>query len=364
MSVTIKIPGKLYIAGEYAILNPGNPAILIGINAYLTCRVSPHADNTIHVYSDTIQNPSPLIYPFNTLHEVYLTDRQWAYVQAGLKVSLQYLRAHHHIIQPCKMSLTSDLNQKNGQKYGLGSSGAVTLAVIKGILSFHNIRLDTLVLFKLATIASLSVSSNGSFGDLAASAFGGWVYYESLDRNWLKTQLEQDFSLPKILHMEWPKLLIKPLRVDPQFHVHIGWTQVSASTDLLVSQFESPPTNEGQAQFDAKTLNHASKENVKQIASALESGDFPSLSLAFQEARTLLSHWAHLKKIQIETHHLSQLIQLAQNHGLIAKSSGAGGGDCGIAISYCIPKTVIQSLYHDWKESNILPLPFYPIKNQ
>ncbi len=34
----------------------------------------------------------------------------------------------------------------------------------------------------------------------------------------------------------------------------------------------------------------------------------------------------------IETPQLSQLCDLAQTYGAVAKSSGAGGGDCGICL--------------------------------
>ena len=41
--------------------------------------------------------------------------------------------------------------------------------------------------------------------------------------------------------------------------------------------------------------------------------------------------------ITIETPQLRRLAEIAQEHGAVAKSSGAGGGDCGIAL--CPPET-------------------------
>lgn len=38
-SYTSKVPGKLFVAGEYAILEAGNPAILFAVNQYLSCSV-------------------------------------------------------------------------------------------------------------------------------------------------------------------------------------------------------------------------------------------------------------------------------------------------------------------------------------
>lgn len=358
MPLTIKIPGKLYIAGEYAVLNPGNPAILIGIDAYLSCQIKPHPHQEILVFSDGIRENGPLVYQLDAPLHINLSS-QWAYVQASLQVVNQYLKETNLTLRSCQIDLKSDLTQDDGLKYGLGSSGAVTLAIIKGLLAFHQIQLDGITYFKLAAIASMAVSDKGSLGDLAASSFGGWIYYQSLDRDWLKTILAKKLPLTSILNLKWPKLLIRPLQVDPHFQVHIGWTQTPASTDQLVSQFETSETH----LLDVQALYETSKKNVDQIGLALERGDYLNLDQVFREARTILSHWSRLKHIQIETPSLTRLIEIAQAHHLPAKTSGAGGGDCGIAISYHADSSLVQSLNTKWEEASILPLPFHPIQN-
>ena len=39
--ITEKAPGKLYIAGEYAIVEPGNNAVLVAINQFVTASLEP-----------------------------------------------------------------------------------------------------------------------------------------------------------------------------------------------------------------------------------------------------------------------------------------------------------------------------------
>ena len=39
--INVKIPGKLYIAGEYSILKPGNEAVLVAVNKFVNLTISP-----------------------------------------------------------------------------------------------------------------------------------------------------------------------------------------------------------------------------------------------------------------------------------------------------------------------------------
>ena len=51
---------------------------------------------------------------------------------------------------------------------------------------------------------------------------------------------------------------------------------------------------------------------------------------------------------------LARLDEIALEHGAAAKSSGAGGGDCGIAL--CTPATDLVALRAAWETAGILPL--------
>ena len=37
---TIKVPGKLMIAGEYAVLTPGNVAMVVAVDRYIAAEIS------------------------------------------------------------------------------------------------------------------------------------------------------------------------------------------------------------------------------------------------------------------------------------------------------------------------------------
>ena len=70
--------------------------------------------------------------------------------------------------------------------------------------------------------------------------------------------------------------------------------------------------------------------------------------------RTLLSELANSSELNLETPALTKLITIAQSHGAAAKFSGAGGGDCGIAL--CSSMEVAEKIKHDWLEAGIIPI--------
>lgn len=48
--IQVKAPGKLYIAGEYAVTEPGYKSVLIALNRFVTATIEPstQVEGTIH----------------------------------------------------------------------------------------------------------------------------------------------------------------------------------------------------------------------------------------------------------------------------------------------------------------------------
>ncbi|MGB3414956.1 MAG: phosphomevalonate kinase, partial [Microbacteriaceae bacterium] len=69
---------------------------------------------------------------------------------------------------------------------------------------------------------------------------------------------------------------------------------------------------------------------------------------------------SELAGLQIETAELARLCETAELAGAAAKSSGAGGGDCGIVLADA--STDLQALLRDWELNDIrrLSLDIHP----
>lgn len=269
------------------------------------------------------------------------------------------------------LQIESDLDdKKTGKKYGLGSSAAVTVAAVRALCKWYGLTLTTPELCKLAIIASSLVKKSGSGGDVAASTYGGWVMYRAYNREWLEAEIEMiesgDSSLHKLLRKKWPRFEVKRLKVGAGLRLLVGWTGNPASSAELVGSVKAGVkagdlTVHNPAKTSAKTYAKTyedfcvqSEKCVQKIANALENGDIDALLSGFARNRALLKDLGEITGTLIETPKLTRLIEVANGAGLPSKTSGAGGGDCGIAIARSEDfDAVFARIEEEWQNSGI-----------
>ena len=228
-------PGKLYNAGEYAVLEPGHPALIVALDQFITVTLK-EADKQGSIcssYSNGISIPWT-----RKNGKFYMDEREnpFSYITKSVTLVEQYLQELNYDLKYFDLTIESELDNKDGRKYGLGSSGAVTIATIKAILSLYEIDYTSELLYKLAAITHLSLNSNGSFGDLAASSYGGWIAYSCFEKEWVIEKLSTREKISKLVTEKWPKLRIEPLKAPADLRSLLGWTGSPASTTSLVDQ--------------------------------------------------------------------------------------------------------------------------------
>ncbi len=424
-------PGKLYIAGEYAVVD-GRAAIVAAVNRYVkvtvdaagACDFSEDADCGSNFYGRNFygkiacedKNFETLYWKFGGARFVnnkeFILDKNdgcgcdsrsvacdlpteespetndsleqtnvekikkyYAYVISAMNVVDEYAREVGALgaaealgcTREYNVHIESDLDdKKTGKKYGLGSSAAVTVAAVRALCEWYGLALATPELCKLAIIASSLVKKSGSGGDVAASAYGGWVLYRAYNREWLKAEVEMiesgDSSLCELLQKKWPRFEVKRLKVGGGLRLLVGWTGSPASSAELVGSVKAgAATSDLTAREHAKTYAKTyedfcvqSEKCVQKIANALENGDFSALLSGFAQNRALLKDLGEITGTLIETPKLTQLIEVANSAGLPAKTSGAGGGDCGIAIARAQDfDAVANRIKDEWQKNGI-----------
>ena len=93
---------------------------------------------------------------------------------------------------------------------------------------------------------------------------------------------------------------------------------------------------------------------LARLVRALEEGDSRGVMRRIEQSRRLLLGLSRTSGVVIETPLLERLVDIAREHGAAAKSSGAGGGDCGIAL--CPPATDAAAMCAAWEAAGIVPL--------
>ena len=97
-----------------------------------------------------------------------------------------------------------------------------------------------------------------------------------------------------------------------------------------------------------------SQDCLARLITAIEDDDVARIMHQIARNRALLAGLSQIGGRTIETTELSRLVEIALDHGATAKSSGAGGGDCGIAL--CPPATDLVALRAAWETAGIRPL--------
>lgn len=351
--IEARIPGKLYIAGEYAVVEPGEPAVLVAVDRYLTARLVEATDAGQVRSSVYGRAPLTWVRDRETGHIVQERE-QLDYVFSAIN-AVEQLRAEHGVTpQYFDLEIVSDLEDEMGRKFGLGSSGAVTVAVIAVLDEFYKLGLSLTERCKLALLATIEVSPRASGGDLAASTFGGWIRYRSPDRIALR-EYRAAHGVRATLDAAsvWAGFDVTPLPNPTSLQLLVGWTGSPASTDQLVAGVGRPAQTNTSNDSGASFVDQ-SRACVTDLVTGITESDPQAALQAVNRARRLLQQLGAATGIVIETEKLQVLCETAAAHSAAAKPSGAGGGDCGIAL--IATGNDINDILREWESNDILRL--------
>ena len=301
----VKTCGKLYWAGEYAILEPGQLALIKAIPIYMTAEIT--TSNDYRLYSDMF-----------TYSVDMRPDSSYALIQETVALVEEYLTVQGVKLQPFSLDIRGKM-EREGKKFGLGSSGSVVVLVIKAMLAFYERLADRELLFKLASAVLLKRGDNGSMGDIACIVSEDLVLYQSFDREKVAQWLEKE-DLQAVLARDWG-FSIRSVEPALKFDFLVGWTKEVAVSSHMVKQIKDNMNS---------SFLQASKETVANLVKALEVGQEETIIDLLEQASQLLEDLSS----DIYTPSLRQLKNASQDLKAVAKSSGAGGGDCGIALSF------------------------------
>ena len=320
--IAVKTCGKLYWAGEYAILEPGQLALIKAIPIYMRGEIA--FSDSYRIYSDMFD------------FAVDLTPNPaYSLIQETIALVEDFLIYRRQTLQPFSLEIRGKM-EREGKKFGLGSSGSVVVLVIKALLALYNLSVDQNLLFKLASAVLLKRGDNGSMGDLACIVTEDLVLYQSFDRQKVATWLEEE-NLATVLERDWG-FSISQVQPVLECDFLVGWTKEVAVSSDMVKQIKQ--------NINSNFLN-SSKKTVAALVEALEQGETEKIIEQVERASKLLEGLS----ADIYTTSLRQLKEASQDLQAVAKSSGAGGGDCGIALSFDVQST--ETLKNRWADLGI-----------
>lgn len=288
ISVSASAPGKLLLFGEHAVVY-GYPCIVTAVEQRMTVRVEKNGVNTFH-----LDAPDLWLSSYTKNIDKLGTEnlpKGVRFVEMLYKRFLEKYSQREGIVVTTKSNFSAE--------FGFGSSSAVTVAFAKALSTLHGLDLSNKELFDLCYQAVLDVQGVGSGFDLAAAIWGGTLYYVSQAK------------------------VVEKLKVD-KLPLVVGYTGVKADTPTLVrmvqnSRLENPKKINGIFTKISKLVELARH--------SLESEQWQQLGDLMKQNQVLL------RNLKVSIVELEKLIETAEKSGSGgAKLSGAGGGDCMIAL--------------------------------
>lgn len=366
-AIEVAVPGKLFLAGEYAVVSSGQAALLTTVdaflhltlvenpekNGYLITNQADHAIAWSYDIDGRVSSDDVLAEEFPLIWKAMQTVM--AYAEA---VGTKSVTAADHF----DLKITSDLDAADGTKYGLGSSGAISVAVVSALLKYYKLDQDITEsqwvyrVFKLVAIAQAQLGMVGSLGDVAASTQTGVIYYQNFDREWFANQAKATGEdIRALIDKFWPELMIEQLPIDPQWTLSLVWSKEKASTEDLLKMVAHHISDRELEEIMA-SFKQLAKRQVLMAKAAIQMNDWSLFKSAIKEnLDNILNYTQTLNKPYL-TKSFKKALKLVTSDKSVAKISGAGAGDCAYAISSEADEAkAIQGL---WRENDLVVLPF------
>ena len=295
--------GKLYLAGEYAILEDYASALITSVPKKITVFVEESDKTTIF---DTINKTSVGLFEENN---------NFTLVQQFI----QFLTEYTNSDKTFALTIFNELHSDD-KKYGLGSSGAVLVAISRAILSFENITYNDLTIFKLVALFNIKHNLSGSMGDVAASINDGITFYQKFNAEFVNEMIRQDKSVKEIINTNWDGLLIEKIHPKANLSILARWTGEAVDTKEHVKLWKQHKDNyKDEFKVFVETSNHL----VKTLKDNLVETDASNALNTINKLRENLLYLESFSKIPMETNAMKNYID---SHSA-GKQSGSGSGD-------------------------------------
>lgn len=347
------------IAGEWAVLETGNPSITAAVDKYVEVELTPADKISLSAEPFDISDVKARLENNKLVFDNDVRSREiedLKFLRNAIEVASDYFGE----LKSFSISTSGEgvEIEKDGEKVklGFGSSAAVTVAAIAAILRFHEVETSTEaakeLIFKLAAIASfLAQGKVGSCFDIASSTYGGVIRYTRFDPGWLAKEKGKGTSIKEVVNTTWPSLSISEISLPQDFILLVGWTGNSASTSKMIKELYAWRDSNLD---DYKDIFARINETVSGLVKNWAGGDKEQIISGLNENQQLLKELSMHSGVGILTPALEILSTIARNNGGAGKVSGAGGGDNGIAVVF--DKENAELILKEWEQAGIVPI--------
>lgn len=298
----LRAKGKVFLAGEYAVLERGRPALVAGVDKFLEATVEPASDLSIqHGEALWKSGPPPPELRF-----------------AVRAVQLAKPASGFRLVYENELAIS-------GKKLGLGGSAAATVLAVRAARPDLSEE-ETLSLAVAAHF--IEQGGAGSGGDVAASCLGGLLRVESRIP-W--DSAEQALSIPVEELLRADPVAARRVRTPPDLRLLLAFTGEPADTRILMKRVRALFAGDRPRW---RVCEAAITRACEALISALEGSDSEAALQAVRDGAAAMARLGDAAQAPIVTSALAKACALAASAGAAAKPSGAGGGDCAVVLAF------------------------------
>lgn len=270
MSIKVSAPGKLMLLGDHAVVY-GYPCLVTAV------------DKRLYVEAEIIEAENDDIITPQVKESRFVLE------------SIAYFKEQFQIKESVRIKTKGDFSHQ----VGLGSSSAVTVATFKALGLLFNIQMDLKELFEMSYRVNLLIQGVGSGFDIAAATYGETLEYVVGGKK------------------------IEPLHIK-SLPLVVGYSGLKADTPFYIRRVAEAFKSKKEEMEKIFKLIQILVESAKK---GLQTGNLPEVGRCMNENQKLLV------QLGVSTPKLDNMISSAIMAGAYgAKLSGAGGGDCMIAL--------------------------------
>ena len=291
--ITVSAPGKLMLFGEHAVIY-NHPCLVTAVNQrmYVTIELLDEHQFQLDAKDVKIKN-----------YKKQLSELGKGEIPKDAKfaeIAVLNVIARSEEAKQSRVGIKITTRSEFSSQFGFGSSSAITVCIIKALSELFSLNLNDKQIFDLSYKTVLEIQGKGSGFDIASAIYGGTLYFETAGKT---IQLITNNHLPLI----------------------VGYSGIKADTATLINRVFNKFTNNKKRLEDLYT---ETETIVKQAKQEIENSNWKIVGQLMNRNQKLLI------ELGISTPKLDNMIFAAISHGAYgAKISGAGGGDCMIALA-------------------------------
>ena len=286
--IIVSAPGKLMLLGEHAVVYD-RPCLVTAVGQRM--RATVELLDTPEFILDA-QDVKVMGYR-KTIEELGMGEipKGAKFVEIAFKNFLEKY--------PMKTGVHVTTTSEFSSLFGFGSSSASTVCVIKALSELTGKNLSNKEIFDLAYKTVLDIQGKGSGFDVAAAVYGGTLYFVTGGK------------------------VIEPLTLS-DLPLVVGYSGVKADTVTLIGEVKKKMDAEPEK---VNRIYDAIRDLVEKAKADIGKGDWETVG------KWMNFDQEYLRDLGVSTEKLEAMISAAKKVGAWgAKLSGAGGGDCMIAL--------------------------------